>query len=59
MCVNTGKKDGCYFLLPGILYFFVFWGVSVKRRSTFKVLGGLLKTEQALSRTIYPASELL
>lgn len=56
--VNTGQKAGWGFLLPGISYFFVLWGVSVKRGSAVKVLCGLLKTEQALFRTISPAPVL-
>lgn len=63
MMVTTGltrtKKDGWGFLFPGISYFFLLWGMSAKKGSTVKVLCGLLKTEQTLYRTIYPASELL
>lgn len=57
--VNTGQKAGWGCRLPGISYFFVLWGVSVKRGSAVKVLCGLLKTEQALFRTIYPAPVLV
>lgn len=44
--VSTGQKDGWDILFPGISYFFVLWGVSVKRGSTVKVLCGLLKSCQ-------------
>lgn len=57
--VNTGQKTGWGVLLPGISYFCVLWGVRVKRGSAVKVLCGLLKTEQALFRIIYPAPECL
>lgn len=63
MMVTTGltkdKKRWLGFSLPGYLIFLSALRNERKKGSTVKVLCGLLKTEQTLYRTIYPASELL